>query len=109
MVQTTTEMVNRIFERFGEVYPREAIGIPEVSRKLDVSRKTIVRAIQTGELQAVQVRGQWRIGRDALAEFLDTKGRRRLPKFRRREPIDECGASFPEPIGVDADGEPIPF
>ena len=61
MVQVTIEMVNRIFERFGEAYPREAIGIPELAQKLGVSRKTIVRAIQKGELQAVQVRGQWRI------------------------------------------------
>ena len=109
MVQATMEMVNRIFERFGEAYPREAIGIPEVSRKLDVSRKTIVRAIQTGELQAVPVRGQWRIGRDALAEFLDAKGRRRLPKFPKSLPAEDRGGGFPEPIGVDAGGNPIPF
>ena len=109
MVQTTTEMVNRIFERFGEAYPREAIGIPEVSRKLDVSRKTIVRAIQRGELQAVPVRGQWRIGRDALAEFLDTKGRTRLPKFPKSIPAEDRGGSFPEPRGVGAGGNSIPF
>ncbi len=109
MVQTTTEMVNRIFERFGEAYPREAIGIPEVSQKLDVSRKTIVRAIQKRELQAVSVRGQWRIGRDALAQFLDAKGRTRLPKFPKSIPAEDPWGSVPEPIGADADGEPIPF
>ena len=109
MVQATMEMVNRIFERFGEAYPREAIGIPELAQKLGVCRKTIVRAIQKGELQAVQVRGQWRIGRDALAEFLDTKGRTRLPKFRRIEPDDDPWGSVPEPIGTDADGNSIPF
>jgi len=109
MVYTTTEMVNRIFERVGAGYPREAIGIPELSQKLDICRKTVVRAIQRGELQAVPVRGQWRIGRDALTQFLDTKGRTRLPKFPKSIPAEEPRDTFDEPSWVDLGGDNIPF
>jgi excisionase family DNA binding protein len=45
-------------------------SIDEAAALLQVSRDTVRRMIRTGELQAVQVRRQWRIKRESLDKYL---------------------------------------
>ena len=103
------DLLDRIFCDRETGVRRELVGLRELSKLLDVCYKTLLRAVHAGRLQAVHVGQQWKVGCDALQEFMRTPGRRRLPKFRRREPTDEFGGGFPEPRGTDADGNPIPF
>lgn len=56
----------------------------EVAELVRVSRKTVMRAIHAGELEASQLtqsRGGWRITREAVDEWMATKSnRRRAPR-----------------------------
>lgn len=45
-------------------------SIAEAAKLLSVSDETIRRMIQDGELNAVKVRGQWRIRRESLERYL---------------------------------------
>ena len=103
------DLIDRIFRDPTTGIRRELVGLRELSKLLDVCYKTLLRAVHAGRLQVVHVGRQWKVGRDALQEFMSTPVRRRLPKFRRIEPIDDPWGGFPEPIGTDAGGEPIPF
>lgn len=44
--------------------------VSEVARILRVSPRTVYKIIQAGELQAIRVRGQYRITADALQIYL---------------------------------------
>ena len=103
------DLIDRIFRDPETGVRRELVGLRELSKLLDVCYRTLLRAVHAGRLEAVHIGQQWKVGCDALAEFMRTPGRRRLPKFRRIEPIDDPGGGFPEPRGTDADGNPIPF
>ena len=48
----------------------EVATIPEVARFLRVSKTTVYKMIKDGELPAKRIRGQWRIMRHALQEYL---------------------------------------
>jgi excisionase family DNA binding protein len=56
--------------------------LPEVAKRLRVSRRTIYRWVQSGELSAHKLGPdrpgvEWRIGQDDLEEFLEAhRGRR---------------------------------
>ena len=50
----------------------EVATIPEVARFLRVSKTTVYKMIKEGELPAKRIRGQWRIMRRALDEYLTT-------------------------------------
>ena len=88
---------------------RELIGLRELSERTDVRYRTLLRAAHPGRLEAVPVGRRWKVGRDAPERYMDTPHSRRLPKFRRRELIDDPWGSFPEPIGADTGGPDIPF
>ena len=103
------ELLDRIFRDPVTGARREAVGLRELSQLLDVCYKTLLRAVHAGRLQAVHVGQQWKVGCDALEEFMRTPVRKRLPKFRRREPTGDPWGSVPESRGVDADGNSIPF
>ena len=47
--------------------------IPEAMKLLKVSDKTVRRLLQSGELEAVKVRGQWRIKKESLDKLLGRK------------------------------------
>ncbi len=48
----------------------EVATIPEVASFLRVSKTTVRKMIKDGELPAKRIRGQWRIMRQALQEYL---------------------------------------
>lgn len=57
------------------VMPKEKLDKPlysiaEAAKLLSVSDETVRRMIQDKELDAVKVRGQWRIRRESLAKYL---------------------------------------
>jgi excisionase family DNA binding protein len=51
----------------------ELLTIEEVARILKVSVQTVRRMIDEGELQARKIRGQWRIKREDLRNYIDGK------------------------------------
>jgi excisionase family DNA binding protein len=51
----------------------EVYTIPEAMHLLKVSDKTIRRMLQSGQLEAVKVRGQWRIKKESLEKLLGKK------------------------------------
>jgi len=51
----------------------ELLTIDEVARILKVSIQTIRRMIDEGELKAIKIRGQWRIKREDLQDYIDRK------------------------------------
>jgi excisionase family DNA binding protein len=48
----------------------EIMKIPEVAEFLKVSESTVYKLVKDGELPAKRVRGQWRIRRRSLDEYL---------------------------------------
>jgi len=48
----------------------ELLTVPDVARRLNLSDKTVRRMIQAGELEAYQIRRQWRISERDLCAFL---------------------------------------
>lgn len=48
----------------------ELLTIPEVADRLKVSEKTVRRLIQSSELEAYQIRRQWRVSEADLIVFL---------------------------------------
>jgi len=54
----------------------EVLTIREVASLLKLTEKTIYSMAQRGELPAFKMRGQWRIRRVALDEWLDEQTRR---------------------------------
>ena len=51
----------------------ELLTIEEVARILKVSMQTVRRMIDEGELKAIKIRGQWRIKREDLQDYIDRK------------------------------------
>lgn len=51
----------------------ELLTIEDVSRILRVSIQTVRRMIDEGELKAIKIRGQWRIKREDLQDYIDRK------------------------------------
>ena len=51
---------------------RDLIGLRELSERLDVCYRTLLRAIHSGRLQAVAVGRQWKVWRDALISIPGT-------------------------------------
>ena len=51
----------------------ELLTIEEVSRILKVSVQTVRRMIDEGELKAIKIRGQWRVKREDLQDYIDRK------------------------------------
>lgn len=63
------------------VVPAEFLTVPEIARKLRVSRRTVYRAIERGDLSAVRLgeTGRLRIAGDSVEAFL-------RPAFQDRRP-----------------------
>ncbi len=51
----------------------ELLTIEEVARILKVSVQTVRRMIDESELKAIKIRGQWRIKREDLQDYIDRK------------------------------------
>ncbi len=51
----------------------ELLTIEEVARILRISVQTVRRMIDEGELRAIKIRGQWRIKREDLQNYIDRK------------------------------------
>lgn len=63
--------------------PEQPLTVDEVAEFMRVSSKTIMRAIASGQLEASQVtqgRGGWRIRREAIDAWLDSRSNRTLPQ-----------------------------
>ena len=59
--------------------------LPEIAERLKVSRRTVYRWVQSGELRAHKLGPdrpgvEWRIGEDDLEEFLEAHRGRRITK-----------------------------
>ena len=109
VILTSRFLIDQIFHDPETGVWREVVGLRELAPRLNVCYKTLLRAVHAGWLRAVHTRRQWKVGSDDLQEFMRTPVRRRLPKFRRREPIDDPWGCVPEPIGTDAGDNSIPF
>ncbi|WP_339951197.1 helix-turn-helix domain-containing protein [uncultured Albimonas sp.] len=57
---------------------RSLLSTEEVARILNVSPKTIYRAIESGDLRANRIGRQWRIAEEELNRFIDSR-----PSWRR--------------------------
>lgn len=58
--------------------PGEILTLPKVAQLLKVANRTVCTMAQKGELPALQVRGQWRLKRVDLAQWIgDQKPRAR--------------------------------
>lgn len=44
----------------------------EAAARLGVSREVVYRLLQSGELPAYRIRGQWRVSHEKLLEYLET-------------------------------------
>jgi len=51
----------------------EWLSLQEVAKLFRVSYMTVYRAVMCGELDAVMVRGVWRVSRDALRRYLQER------------------------------------
>lgn len=51
----------------------ELLTIEEVARILKVSVQTVRRMIDESELKAIKIRGQWRIKREDLQDYIDRR------------------------------------
>jgi excisionase family DNA binding protein len=65
-----------------QVMQRTYYTLPEVAERLKVSRRTVYRWVQSGELSAHKLGPdrpgvEWRIGEDDLEEFLEARRGRR--------------------------------
>ena len=49
--------------------PRRYMTVEEVAKRLLVSPQTILREIHEGNLQAVKIRGRYRVGETALEKY----------------------------------------
>lgn len=49
---------------------REIYTVTETAKILRVSPKTVYRIIRSGDLQAIRVRGQYRVTAEALRQYL---------------------------------------
>lgn len=51
----------------------ELLTLEEVARILKVSVQTVRRMIDENELKAIKIRGQWRVKREDLQDYIDRK------------------------------------
>jgi excisionase family DNA binding protein len=70
----------------------QILTVEQVAKRVQLSSKTVMRAIRAGDLEASQLtqgRGGWRIRDDAIARWLEARSNRvssnRLPDVRRVE------------------------
>lgn len=49
----------------------EVLDLPEAARRLRFSIKTVRRMVQSGELKAKKIRGEWRISPKALTDLMN--------------------------------------
>lgn len=71
----------------------QVLTVQQVARRVQLSSKTVMRAIRAGDLEASQLtqgRGGWRVRDDAVARWLEARSNRvsssPLPDVRRVEP-----------------------
>jgi excisionase family DNA binding protein len=57
------------------VMPDEVLTIKEVAALLKLADKTVYAMAQAGEIPAFKIRGQWRIKRAELDQWIDAKPR----------------------------------
>jgi excisionase family DNA binding protein len=55
--------------------PDEVLTIKEVARMLKLAEKTVYAMANAGELPAFKVRGQWRLRRIELDQWIDAQPR----------------------------------
>lgn len=59
----------------GARMPDEVLTIKEVAALLKLAEKTVYAMAQAGEIPAFKIRGQWRIKRTELDQWLDAQPR----------------------------------
>ena len=55
--------------------PDEVLTIKEVAALLKLAEKTVYAMAQTGEIPAFKIRGQWRLKRTELDQWMDAQPR----------------------------------
>jgi excisionase family DNA binding protein len=55
--------------------PDEVLTIKEVAALLKLAEKTVYAMAQAGEIPAFKIRGQWRIKRTELDQWIDSRPR----------------------------------
>ncbi len=61
----------------GALMPDEVLTIKEVAALLKLAEKTVYAMANAGEIPAFKIRGQWRIKRTELDQWLDAQPRGR--------------------------------
>jgi prophage regulatory protein len=79
--------------------PLRFLTLQQAGEELNVQRTTVVGLIRAGELPAIQVggRGQWRIERTKLEDYIGTAYERARAEIAREgRPEDDGGGGGPE-------------
>ncbi|MFJ6004063.1 helix-turn-helix domain-containing protein [Arthrobacter sp. NPDC092385] len=79
--------------------PLRFLTLQQAGEELNVQRTTVMGLIKSGELPAIQVggRGQWRIERTKLEDYIATAYQRgRAEIAREGQPEDDGGGGDPE-------------
>jgi excisionase family DNA binding protein len=64
----------------------ELLTLSEVANRLRLSKRTIIRYINRGHLDAIKLDGGWRISEDALSDFLSRRRTRSYaPQFETKD------------------------
>jgi excisionase family DNA binding protein len=79
----------------------------DVAEELSVSMSQVYHMVRSGELPAIKVggRGQWRIERARLEEYIDRKYGE-TAQWVQENPLAARDEEAPEPTGVDEPEEP---
>lgn len=79
--------------------PLRFLTLQQVGEELNVQRTTVMGLIKTGELPAIQIggRGQWRIERTKLEDYIATAYERARAEIAREgQPEDDGRGGGPE-------------
>lgn len=71
--------------------PDEVLTIKEVAALLKLAEKTVYAMAQAGEIPAFKIRGQWRIKRTELDQWLDAQPRGGSVDGSQGEPRERGG------------------
>jgi excisionase family DNA binding protein len=69
----------------GALMPDEVLTIKEVAALLKLAEKTVYAMANAGEIPAFKIRGQWRIKRTELDQWIDARPRGRGDEGRDGE------------------------
>ena len=111
VINVSQYLIDRIYCEPETGVRRELVGLSELSERLDVHYKTLLRAIHDGRLRAYQVGRQWKVASDDLQEFMRAPLNRRLSTSCSMESDydPEATTSAEDSVWYDERGNPVPF